>query len=163
MVGEFTQTNTCGTALLQGGNCSFTVSFAPSQRGVARGSAVIATNGLGGTQTVELVGTATVVELLPQSLNFGTHIVGMKSRVRRITLRNTSDMTLHISGIALAGLDAGDFTQTNNCGIGLHGGASCTLLVTFKPSAQGSRAASLAINDDGGASPQLPSLTGTGK
>jgi hypothetical protein len=161
--GDFTETNTCGTALVSGGNCAMTVSFAASQRGVARGNAVITTNGIEGPRTVKLIGTATVVELQPSSLNFGTQPVGVKSRVRWITVRNTSASTLHISGIGVGGMNAGDFNQTNDCGRGLLAGGSCELRVTFKPSAQGLRKAFVSITDDGGASPQTPSLVGTGQ
>ena len=162
-VGDFNLTNTCGTSVPHGGNCSFTVSFSPSQRGVESSTAIVTDNGTGGTHSVLLVGTGTVVEMLPYSLNFGTHFVGIKSHVKSITLRNTSDMTLHISAIGVTGVDAADFAQTNNCGPGLRGGASCTVHITFKPSAKGLRTASLSINDDGGASPQTPSLAGTGQ
>jgi hypothetical protein len=161
--GDFTETNTCGTALVSGGNCAMTVSFAASQRGVTRGAAVITTNDIAGVEMVELTGSATVVELEPASLNFGTQPVGVKSRVRWITLRNTSASTLHISGIGIGGVDAGDFSQTNDCGRGLLAGTSCELRVTFKPSAEGLRRAFVSISDDGGASPQTPSLVGTGK
>ena len=161
--GDFTETNTCGTALVSGGNCAMSVSFSASQRGVARGNAVITSNDIEGPQMVELMGTATVVELEPSSLNFGMQPVGVKSRVRWITLRNTSASTLHISGIGIGGMNAGDFNQTNDCGRGLLAGGSCELRVVFKPSAQGVRKAYLSITDDGGASPQTPSLVGTGR
>jgi Abnormal spindle-like microcephaly-assoc'd, ASPM-SPD-2-Hydin len=161
-IGDFAVSNACGL-IPQGENCSFSVSFTPTQRGIASGSAVITTTGFGHPQTMELIGEGTVVEILPRSLNFGTQSVGIKSHVRKMALQNTSDLTLHISNISITGSNAADFSQTNDCGSVLRGGTSCTLMVTFKPSGQGSRVASLAINDDGGASPQTPSLTGTGR
>src|SRR5215472_10398728 len=41
-------------------------------------------------------------------------------------------------------------------------GLSCLIKVTFTPAAIGSRKATVSINDDGGGSPQLVPLTGTG-
>jgi len=41
-------------------------------------------------------------------------------------------------------------------------GATCTITVTFKPSAQGTRKAEVSISDDGGASPQKITLGGVG-
>jgi hypothetical protein len=163
MQGNFSQTNTCGGTLKAGGNCALSISFAASQRGVARGRAVVATNDSEGTQTVELLGIATVVDLEPSNLNFGMQPVGVKSHVRWITLRNTSASTLHISGIGISGMNAGDFSQTNDCGRAVPPGGNCELRVTFKPSALGPRSAFVSIADDGGASPQTPSLVGIGR
>jgi hypothetical protein len=41
-------------------------------------------------------------------------------------------------------------------------GQSCTVSVTFKPTATGSRSASVNITDNGGDSPQKVDLIGTG-
>ena len=77
-------------------------------------------------------------------------------------MTNVGTSTLTISGITLAGTDAGDFTEKNTCGGTLGVGASCTVSVTFHPSATGARSAGLSISDNGGGSLQKLPLSGTG-
>src|SRR5205814_10095858 len=55
-----------------------------------------------------------------------------------------------------------DFTQTHTCGASLAAGTSCTISVTFKPAATGSRSASVSVADNDSGSPQTASLTGSG-
>jgi hypothetical protein len=62
--------------------------------------------------------------------------------------------------IAILGPNAGDFSKTANCGSILGAGASCTVSVTFTPSATGIRTASVLFSDDAGSSPQAATLTG---
>src|SRR5437667_7712622 len=70
--------------------------------------------------------------------------------------------TLSIIGIGITGTNAGNFAQTHTCGTSLVAGASCSISVTFKPTALGTRTATLNISDNGGGSPQRVSLSGTG-
>jgi hypothetical protein len=88
-------------------------------------------NAPGSPQKVPLTGTGTFVQLVPAKLNFGTQPVGTKSVPKRITLTNKGDKTVKISGIAITGADAGDFTETNTCGDSVASGASCFIKVTF--------------------------------
>jgi hypothetical protein len=67
-----------------------------------------------------------------------------------------------ISGIAITGADAGDFTETNTCGKSVASGSSCFIRVTFKPIVKGKRTADVSVYDNGGGSPQVVGLTGTG-
>jgi len=79
-------------------------------------------------------------------------------------MRNLSTSTsLTINGISITGANAPDFAQTNNCGTALAGGATCTISVTFKPTASGPRKGALTISDLDPTSPQQVSLAGTGK
>ncbi len=66
---------------------------------------------------------------------------------------------LNISGITTT---AGDFAQTNSCGISLAAGADCTVDVTFTPTVGEVVTGTLEINDDAADSPQQVSLTGSG-
>jgi hypothetical protein len=70
--------------------------------------------------------------------------------------------SLTISQVHIGGTDPTDFAQTNTCGTGIAGGASCTISVTFTPKATGTRTATLGVADSGGGSPQEVSLSGTG-
>jgi len=69
---------------------------------------------------------------------------------------------LSLSSIALTGANPGDFAQTNTCGTSVAAGASCTISVTFDPTASGSRSASVSFTDNANGSPQSLGLSGTG-
>src|SRR5207237_5966759 len=88
------------------------------------------------------------VSLSPSSLNFSNQNVNTTSSAQTVTLKNSGTGALTISSIALSGTNAGDFAQTNTCPSGsstLAPGASCTISVTFTPTAPGSGSARLPI------------------
>src|SRR5437667_885355 len=70
--------------------------------------------------------------------------------------------SLTITSIAITGTNAGDFAQTHTCASSLAAGASCSISVTFKPTASGTRTAALNISDNAAGSPQKVTLSGTG-
>jgi len=107
--------------------------------------------------TTEFHITAPVISPDTESLNYATQTVGSSSPSQPITLLNTGDDILNISGISIAGANAGDFGQSNNCGVTLTPSNSCTINVTFAPTAVGSRSASVLISD----ATDLPNLSGT--
>ena len=122
-----------------------------------------------GTGSVNVfVGTtasAPVVSLSPTSLSFGNHQVNSTSAAQTVTLKNSGTAALTIKGIGLSGPNSGDFHQQNTCPSSsstLAAGASCTINVTFTPTAEGTRSASLAIADNASGSPQSVTLSGTG-
>ena len=69
---------------------------------------------------------------------------------------------MNITAIAITGANSGDFSQTHTCGTTLAPGASCTIGVTFKPVASGTRSAQVTITDDAANSPQAVALSGVG-
>jgi hypothetical protein len=111
-------------------------------------------------------GTALPVGIpTPSSLTFPSEVVGVAAPTQTVTFTNQGDSVLAISGIATTG----DFTQTNSCiptgstSGTLAGGANCTITVTFKPTALGTRTGSLTINDNSSSGgTQTVALTGTG-
>jgi hypothetical protein len=70
--------------------------------------------------------------------------------------------TLTITAIGFNGPDAADYSQTNTCGTSLASAAKCTISVTFKPKATGSRPANLILTDSATTSPQKVKIIGTG-
>ena len=131
-------------------------------KGILTGAISVTDNAPGSPQKLPLSGTGTFVQLKPTSVNFGNQPVHTTSVPKYITLTNQGTGTINISSIVSSGTDSGDFTVTNNCGKSVAVGASCTIKVTFTPSAQGQRTADVAIGDDGGGSPQTVPLTGVG-
>jgi hypothetical protein len=162
VTGPFHQTNNCPSSLNPGANCTITVKFHPTTRGVFHGAVSVTDNAPDSPQKVPLKGTGTFVKLVPQKLNFGTQPVGTRSLARKITLTNKGSITVNISGIAITGADAGDFAETNTCGKTVASGASCFIKVTFKPLVKGKRTADVSVYDNGGGSPQQAMLIGTG-
>ena len=130
----------------------------------------ITDNASGSPQSVALSGSGTtasapVVSLSPTSLSFGNHQINTTSSARTVTLTNSGNAALTIHSIALSGPNSGDFHQQNTCPSSsstLAVGASCTINVTFTPTATGSRSANVTITDKASGSPQSVALSGTG-
>ena len=102
------------------------------------------------------------ISFSPSPLAFGTQAVGTSASLS-VTATNNTGGSLNIAGVAVAGANAGDFTiPTNNCGSTLASSASCGLTIAFRPSASGTRSASLQFTDNGVGSPHSLVLSGTG-
>jgi phosphodiesterase/alkaline phosphatase D-like protein len=162
--GNFAQTNTCGTSVAAGANCTISITFRPTATGSRTASLSVADNGVGSPQTVGLSGTGArpVVTFSPTSLAFGNQPLNTTSAAQTLTLSNTGTAILTITGVSITGTNAGNFAQTNNCGTSIAAGANCTISVTFRPTATGSRTASVSVADNAAGSPQRVTLSGTG-
>ena len=159
--GNFSQTNTCGSRVAASASCTLSVTFKPTAAGTRTGAVTISDNASPATQTISLTGTGTapVVSLSPASLTFPAQKVGTSSSAQRVTLKNTGSATLRITSITVSG----DFSQTNTCRSSVAVGASCTLSVTFNPTAAGTRTGAVTIADDAVGRLQTGALTGTGE
>jgi len=103
-------------------------------------------------------GTAPTVSLTPGALQYASQTIGSTSPTQQVQFRNTSSMALTISSISTSG----DFAEADNCGTSLVPAGSCTLSVTFTPTAVGSRTGALTITDNAAGSPQSVTLSGIG-
>jgi HYDIN/CFA65/VesB-like, Ig-like domain len=110
---------------------------------------------------VTKIARQTLVSVTPANLGFSLHTVGTTSAAKKVTLTNNNTGSLRIRKIYIGGRDHGDFREMNDCGATLAAGVSCTISVTFGPTAKYSRIAALAISDSDPASPQAIALTGT--
>jgi hypothetical protein len=171
--GDFAQTNTCPVSpatLAANANCTISVTFKPTATGARSANVSIADNATGSPQTVPLTGTGAAagtpaVTLNPTSLSFAATTVGSTSAAQTVTLTNSGTGALTITGVSLTGANPGDYAQTNTCPLSpatLAANASCSLSVTFKPTATGARSASVSIADNATGSPQSIALSGTG-
>jgi subtilase family serine protease len=76
-LGDFAQTNTCGSSVVAGSNCAISVTFTPTATGTRSASLAITDNASGSPQTVSLSGSvpSTYVLMLTASSNGLTHTV----------------------------------------------------------------------------------------
>ena len=158
-LGAFAQTNNCGSSVAAGANCTVSVTFDPSAPGTFTGTLTITDNNdgvAGSIETVSLMGTGTepTVGLSPASLTFAAQLSGTSSAAQTVTLNNTGNASLTVSGITVSG----DFSETNTCASTVSAGANCTISVIFKPTAAGTRTGTLSIADNAGRSPQTVGL-----
>jgi FG-GAP-like repeat/Abnormal spindle-like microcephaly-assoc'd, ASPM-SPD-2-Hydin len=161
---DFIQTNTCGTSIPASSACTVSVVFNPRSVNNRTATLSISDAAPGSPQTVALQGTGTAASLTPTTVTFARQKVGTTSNPKLVTLTNASiSATLSITSITLGGTNATDFAQTPSCGASLAPRASCTVSVTFSPTATGARTATLSVKDNGGGSPQTVVLNGTGQ
>jgi parallel beta-helix repeat protein len=157
--GDFSQTNTCGSSIAANGSCTVSVKFAPTATGARTGTLTVNAGGV--TSTVSLTGTGTapgpVLNAAPASLSFAGTDVGSSSAAQAVTVTNSGTSAASVSGVSVTG----DFSQTNNCS-SVATGSSCTVNVTFKPTASGTRTGTLTVTSNANNSPATVSLTGSG-
>jgi hypothetical protein len=157
---QYAQTNTCGTSVAAGGNCTITVTFTPTATGSQPGTITVTDDATGSLQTVSLTGTgaAPIVNLSPTSLSFASRNVGTTSAAQTVTLTNTGNASLTITSIAVSR----DFSETTTCGSSLAAGSNCKIRVKFTPTATGTRTGAVTLNDNAAGSPHIVSLSGRG-
>jgi len=91
----------------------------------------------------------------PASVTFGNTLVSTTAHAWSVTYQNDGSAPLAITAISATG----NYSQSNNCGSSLAAGTSCSISVTFTPTAQGARNGTLQIAGDG---PQKVPLSGMG-
>jgi len=157
-VGDFTETDDCGTGLVAGGSCTITVTFTPAGEGLLYGSLSVFDDDPASPQMGLLAGIGTAVTLKPRKLDFGNVPVGNSSKPMTITLTNSSAATLNFGKIGANG----DYSETNTCGNHIPAHGTCDVVVTFTPTKQGVRTGAATIRDSDETSPQTVPLTGNG-
>jgi hypothetical protein len=163
--GDFSQTNTCGSWVNAGANCTINVTFTPTATGSRAGTLTV-TDGAGNSpQTVSLTGTGTApnVSLSTTSVSFSNQSVGTTSAASAVTVTNNGTAPLTFTSIAATG-DFAVAASGTTCSTSapVAAGSNCVINVTFSPSANGARSGSLALTDNAMSSPQTVSLSGTG-
>jgi hypothetical protein len=94
----------------------------------------------------------------PSSLTFASQPLNTTSAAQAVTMTNTGTATASAASVSVTG----DFAQTNTCGTSIAAGASCTISVTFRPTASGTRTGTLSISSSASNSPTTVALSGTG-
>jgi hypothetical protein len=161
---DFTETDTCNGSVPAKGNCTITVTFTPSVIGAETGTLTVTDAASNSPQTASLAGRGIAqTTVSPTSLTFAAQKAGTTSAAKNVTLTNNLSTALTISSITFTGANGGDFAETDTCDGSLAAKSQCTISVTFKPTATGTRTATLNVNDSANNSPQTSQLTGTGR
>ncbi|MGD0225481.1 MAG: choice-of-anchor D domain-containing protein [Terriglobia bacterium] len=166
---NFGETNNCGGSVAANGSCTINVTFSPTASGPLTGTLTVTDNSggvAGSTQKVSLQGTGTVATASFSALvlGFPNQAPATTSAPMTETVTNTGTVNLAISTVTIGGSNPSDFAKSaDTCtGATLTPTSTCTVNVTFTPSASGSFSASVIFTDNAGGSPQTVSLTGTG-
>ena len=160
----FSQSNTCGSSVAVGANCTINVVFDPASVGAATATLSVNAGNGAGTQTVALSGTGIVstYTVSPTSLSFGNELTNVASAPKAVTVTNTGAVALPITSITLSSSGSQPFSQSNTCGSSVAAGANCTINVVFDPASVGAATATLSVNAGNGAGTQTVALSGTG-
>lgn len=127
-----------------------------------------ATLGAPATTTVNIVDNdvapppAPALSASATALTFASRDVGTTSAGQSITFTNSGNATLTFGTIARGGTNAGDFAlASDGCsGQSVAAAATCTVQVTFTPTAAGARSASLTVPTNAAGSPSTITLSG---
>ncbi|HET7029143.1 MAG TPA: choice-of-anchor D domain-containing protein [Candidatus Limnocylindrales bacterium] len=157
-----------GASVAAGSSCTVLVAFSPTARGARSATLRFTDDAANSPQDVALAGSGVAAEaqLSVTSIDFGNVEIGTTSAHRRLTITNTGDagQSLFVSSEVLTGTNRTEFAFVDDTCIAnfVAAGASCTIDLTFAPTAAGVRTATFTITDNAVGSPQTVSLVGTG-
>lgn len=100
--------------------------------------------------------SAPAVTFNPVTLDIPGVPVGSISAKQYVTLTNSGNANLNITGIAITG----DFTEQDNCPPVLFINAYCTIGISFAPTQSGNVKSTLTVTDNAPGSPQKVPITG---
>jgi len=103
---------------------------------------------------------APAIAFSPQTVNFGNEAVSVTSTTQTVTIVDEGSAPLVITSITAP---SSDFTESDNCvGTVAARGGTCTINITFTPTATGSVTDQFTIADNTPTSPHIITVTGTG-
>jgi hypothetical protein len=114
---------------------------------------------------ISMVTAAPAVGFSPLAgLAFGSQMIDTTSTDLTVTVTDTGNADLNISSVTIGGTNPGDFAKSADTCTMLDPApnGTCTVSVTFTPTAAGNRSATLIFTDNASDSPQSVPLTGTG-
>jgi hypothetical protein len=103
-------------------------------------------------------GSSSALAASPSSLSFGSQTAGSTSSAQTVTVSNPNSSAVSVSQLAVTG----PFGQTDTCGASIAANGSCTVSITFVPTATGSATGSLTVASSAPDSPLTVALSGTG-
>ncbi len=162
---QFNFVSGCTGTLAAGASCTVQVRFAPNINGNAAANLVVAAGPISAIATLFGQGVdPAALAVNPSSLTFdggdganGEVLVG-DNQILTFTLTNNGTEPTGTITFAETGANQGDYSSTHNCTF-LPAGQSCTVTVTFAPTAPGTRTASIVASATPGGSVSV-ALTG---
>lgn len=153
---------TPGAILEYGQSCKIGFLFRPAALGARAANVVFNDNTVTNSNTILLTGTGiSQASFSPASLVFISTTAGTKATLS-LVLTNIGGAPLSVSGITFGGANATLFSDTNNCTTAAIAiGGSCTIQVSFSPTAAGSFTGTVLVADSAVGSPQSVSITAT--
>jgi hypothetical protein len=176
----FLARSTCGATLASQQDCTVTLTYSPTNH-VQAGTTTTPFDADAGTLTIEsdAISSPDVINLIGQSvpiflnspsnnaplssftasqssLTFAATPVGDVSLPQTITLSNTGNTAIHITGLQ----SSSEFASTTACNI-IVPGAACPISITFTPQSAGTRVSALEISSDSSTALEFISMIGT--
>ncbi len=161
-------TCSAGGSVAAGSNCIVSVAFKPGAgaTGARSGSLSIAHNAAGSPGSVSLSGSATAAAApaaaLTASLAFGSVNVGTTSTAQTATLTNSGTAPLTIGTLSTASTEFAISGGTCAAGGSVAAAGSCSVNISFTPSAAGARSATLVVTHNASGASSSTGLAGTG-
>ncbi len=158
---DFAETDNCkGATLTLSQSCTVNATFTPTPSGVRTATISVNDNANNTPQSVALSGNITAVALSPTTLTYAHQLLRVKSYAQIVTLTHTgASTTVNVSSITFTGTAPSDYAETDNCvnSSPILPGKSCQISVAFTPAVEGTRTATLNVNDDS-AGPQTVAI-----
>jgi len=165
---DYTRTNNCGATLATGSVCTVDITVTPGGTGARTANLHLIDDAADTPQNVTMTtngvaSPAPKVSLSPASLSFSPPSIQTTttSAAQNITATNTGNANLVVSAVTLSGSNPGDFTISNNCGT-VAAGNTCSATVNCKPTAAGSRTATVSFSSNAVSSPDTAAVSCTG-
>jgi hypothetical protein len=150
----------CGATAVSAGAASCTTSSLAPGTDAVMAAYSGDTNHVGSSGTLNQMVSAPQLTLSPTSINFGNVYL---FAIKTLTLKNTGNATLQISGVSLTFAQADhDFGFVNTCPAALAPGKSCIIFLGFWADQLGTQTGVLVITDNAPGSPQQVAITGNG-
>ena len=141
----------------------YTISFVPTTSGSLSASLQITTDASSTPASISLAGvgekTSAALQVSPSSINFGNFVLHTTG-TQTVTLKNTGDTNLTISGVTVAG--AGFGFSNLSPGLSLSPNQSVSFQIWFRPDALGASAGTVSILSANIPSPASIRVSGDG-
>jgi hypothetical protein len=147
-------------------SCLVEVTFTPSEAGLRSAALELTFNAAGSPRTIALTGTgvASTFSVSPTNVRYGKVRIGA-TKAGSVTVRNTGTIAF-VPTTAVSSDPAFVVQPSPNClGVPLAPGRTCTVNVSFTPTATGNVSGSLTVSGDKSSRPMdvTVNMTGTGR
>jgi len=160
-----TTTASASATATSSGSATPTATVSPTPTATATATATATTTATA-TPTATPTSVAVTLKIKPKSLRFPKTAVGTVSKPKTVKVSNPKGSKKHPGVSVLIEMisEPAVFSETNDCPASLAAGASCSISVTFTPSAPPAKqTGTLTITDNTNAGTQALPLSGTGK